>query len=234
LASGSYDDTIKLYVDDPSDDWYCFTTLKGHDSTVWSLSWSPCGRYLASASDDKTVRIWAYVDSATGVAQVKPPSVLASSQGEGRWVHVAILDAGERSVYSVSWGKGKSGKGLGWLASAGGDGTVRVWDVLVSWGPPSVRNGANVMVGTRRVEHRVEAQAHHIICGGPWRVRRKLHLLESETGQRRYSGECRRRWVGKGMESCSEARDRVNVKYFVNPICLGGGLLNVDSGERLK
>ncbi|TEB24514.1 WD40 repeat-like protein [Coprinellus micaceus] len=139
LASGSYDDTIKLYVDDPSDDWYCFTTLKGHDSTVWSLAWSPCGRYLASASDDKTLRIWAYADiSATAaenageknnkVLQVKPPSALTSGQGDGRWVQVSVVEDAERSLYSVSWGKGKSG-GLGWVASVGGDGTLRVYDI---------------------------------------------------------------------------------------------------------
>lgn len=30
LASASYGDTIKLYIEDPSDDWYCFSTLTGH------------------------------------------------------------------------------------------------------------------------------------------------------------------------------------------------------------
>ncbi|KAJ3754716.1 WD40-repeat-containing domain protein [Lentinula raphanica] len=81
LASGSYDDTIKLYVDDPQDDWYCCATLTGHESTVWSLSWSPNGKYLASTSDDKTVRIWRRV-------------------GEHAFKCVLVLEGHERSVYS--------------------------------------------------------------------------------------------------------------------------------------
>ena len=31
----------------------------GHDNWVRSLVWHPGGRYLLSASDDKTVRVWA-------------------------------------------------------------------------------------------------------------------------------------------------------------------------------
>lgn len=89
------------------------------------------------------MRIWANVDATSAPAgeggkralQVRPPSVLASSQGEGRWIQVAIIDAGERSVYSVSWttkpGAKHGDKDLGWLAAAGGDGVIRVWDMKV-------------------------------------------------------------------------------------------------------
>ena len=117
LASASYDDTINLYLDDPEDDWYPASTLKGHSSTVWCVAWSPCGNYLASSSDDLTVRIWARVRESTG--------------GE-RWDCVKMLNGHERSVYSVTWGVGHGSKGsLGWIASAGGDGTIKVWELAV-------------------------------------------------------------------------------------------------------
>ncbi|KAK0446507.1 WD40-repeat-containing domain protein [Desarmillaria tabescens] len=113
LASGSYDDTIKLYVDDPEDDWFCCATLTGHKSTVWALAWSPSGQYLASGSDDKTVRVW-------------------KRTGQFEFKQVLVLEGHERSVYSVSWGKGMeagAGAGAGWLASAGGDGVIRIWEI---------------------------------------------------------------------------------------------------------
>ena len=59
-ASGSYDNTIKLDMDDLSDERYSFSTLKGYESTVSSVVWPPTHGYLASGSDDQTVtvRIW--------------------------------------------------------------------------------------------------------------------------------------------------------------------------------
>ena len=144
LASASYDDTIKLYIDDPSDDWFTFATLTEHTSTVWGLAWSPAfpnpksnsssglnaddpGRshsYLASCSQDCTVRIW-------------------QRTAQHKWECALVLGGHERSVYSVSWGRGvrpssssevegKREKGyLGWLASAGGDGSVLIWELWV-------------------------------------------------------------------------------------------------------
>lgn len=125
LASASYDDTIKLYVDDPSDDWYCASTLSGHDSTVWTLAWEPeRGRYLASGADDGLIRIWRV--TGTPSTEVKADCI-------------AVIQAHDRSVLSLSWTKGQkdllSGKdgedSLGWLSSTGSDGSIIIWEITV-------------------------------------------------------------------------------------------------------
>ena len=120
LASASYDNTIKFYVDDPTDDWYCTATLTGHTSTVWALAWSPDGRYIASGSDDKTVKVW-------------------QRTGQFAFKEVLELRGHDRAVFSVSWSKGTTtGEGaLGWLASTGSDGMIFVWDLTVRVVVPS-------------------------------------------------------------------------------------------------
>jgi len=78
LASGSYDDTIRLHHDDEAEgDWITIAVMTGHEGTVWDLrfeghvnlasypdgtseeeviaDWEP---RLVSCSDDLTVRVW--------------------------------------------------------------------------------------------------------------------------------------------------------------------------------
>ena len=80
-------------------------TLRGHAAEVHSVVWAPDGTRLASASDDKTVRVW----------DVVAGKVVHTMWGHTDWV---------RSVAWAEWGP--DGRRL---ASASEDKTVRVWDV---------------------------------------------------------------------------------------------------------
>lgn len=69
LASASNDATVKLWhihrpgtpqkLSNPSDNaYYLLKTLRGHQSGVNRVSFNPNGEFLASASDDHTIRYW--------------------------------------------------------------------------------------------------------------------------------------------------------------------------------
>ncbi|KAK0535583.1 Cytosolic iron-sulfur protein assembly protein [Tilletia horrida] len=151
LVSASYDDSIKFFRDDPSDDWYCARTLSdAHKGTVWSLAFSPDGRFLASCSDDMTIHLWRDVGPLApeqrAAAASKPPATeeSAGTSGDEKWVLVGkITGFHSRTIYTLSWAPDPADqpareRSLGRLASAGGDGRINVFELTepeTPWDP---------------------------------------------------------------------------------------------------
>ncbi|KAJ2806846.1 Transducin beta-like [Coemansia guatemalensis] len=105
FASCGSDRAVKVWRENDSS--APIKTFTGHKSDINSIKWHPGGRYLASASDDGTVKIW----SMTGDNSQQP---------------VQDFFGHSQQVYLVRW-LPRADKAI--VASASFDGNVRVWDV---------------------------------------------------------------------------------------------------------
>ena len=76
--------------------------LRGHTGTINRIAWSPDGHYLASPSNDSTIRIW------------------DTKLGECKWK----LAGHGKSVSSVAWSADSAT-----LVSGAADASVRLWDI---------------------------------------------------------------------------------------------------------
>jgi WD40 repeat protein len=116
--------------------------LRGHDDRVHAVEWSPAGRRLATASSDRTVRIWdassgsellvlcGHDDEIYGMAWSPDGQRLATGSDDRT---VRIWDANSGAIVTVLYGHEAEVRGVawspdGWLATGSRDRTVRIWD----------------------------------------------------------------------------------------------------------
>lgn len=109
FVTGGSDCAVKIWeFDNATKSYHCSLTLSGHTDWVRDVSWSPTilqKSYIASASQDKTVRIW------TSTPQ---------QQEKGEWKSTVLNF--ESVCWRVSWSP--SGNVL---AVSGGDNKVTLW-----------------------------------------------------------------------------------------------------------
>ena len=105
LASGDCRSKIHLWEPSNAGRWSVGAALKGHEGSVEDIQWSPGeATVFASASVDKTVRIWDTRDTSRSMITFK---------AHGTDVNV------------ISWNR----QTMYMLASGGDDGQMRVWDL---------------------------------------------------------------------------------------------------------
>jgi WD40 repeat protein len=121
-----------------------------HSMQIWAMTFSPDERRLATASNDGSVRLWAWDPAHLGPEQESRPHIKVLVDGYGN--RVAFSSDGERlatggeglsvKIWDARTGgllhtlPGHTGDVFAvafspdgrWLASAGADTTVRIWD----------------------------------------------------------------------------------------------------------
>jgi WD40 repeat protein len=156
LASGSYDNTIKLWDVKTGKER---ATLKGHTNAVLSVAYSPDGKTLASGSMDRTIKLWdvktgkelttleGHAASVHSVAYSPDGKTLASCGDNIKlWdmktgTESATLKGHTASVHSLAYSPdGKT------LASGSGDRTVRLWDVTTGKERATLKASATSLV----------------------------------------------------------------------------------------
>lgn len=158
MLSCSYDDTIRVWREEDEDEWVCSQVLTGHKSTVWGLTFDQSGCEVISSSDDKSIILWRaaalgteqeYMSVATlsGVHNGSIYSVhrhgnlvltcggdnavaLSSVSDDGLFQHLSTYaSAHEADVNCVRWRPGEKESTEPFFATAGDDGTVKIWKV---------------------------------------------------------------------------------------------------------
>jgi len=93
------------------------STLEGHDGEVNACAWRPSGGLLATASWDRTVRLW----DTTAEAEEDTSGTRQSARPTATGAVVVVFDRHSDMVWDVAWADGR-------VASASADRTCKVFD----------------------------------------------------------------------------------------------------------
>ncbi|KAH7922901.1 WD40 repeat-like protein [Leucogyrophana mollusca] len=127
LASSSDDLTIKIWKRVAEHKWECALELKGHERSIYSISWGK-GKtgeeslgWLASTGGDGKINVW----------DIREPPESSTGRVLSHKLIATLSSAHDVSdVNSISWCPREGFEDL--LATAGDDGSVRVWKVVPS------------------------------------------------------------------------------------------------------
>ncbi len=137
--------------------------LTGHEGPVWSVAWEPGGATLASAGNDRTIRIWDAVSgrsersiecpdgpvrllafSADGrrLASVSGEPVVRLWEAESGHLLKSRTTANSASINAIAWSP------RGWrLAVAAGDGTITIFEGEASRPGPTMAGHRGAAMG---------------------------------------------------------------------------------------
>jgi WD40 repeat protein/serine/threonine protein kinase len=155
IASSGYDKTVRIWDADSGEERI---TLRGHDDMVCSVAFSPDGKRLVSAAFDREARVW---DASPIDEPVGPGLFALGDHSPGRHT-----DRVNSAAFSPAGG---------FLASAGWDTSVRLWDAQAG-------NPLRVLEGHKRVVWQVAVSPDgKRVASASWD--RTVKVWDSATGQ---------------------------------------------------